>query len=208
MLIPPDWIDDLVLQHGPSGLAAITQEISKAGSSGHVASIAISQRLPPGRLFVIADSSGSVSLAGTSPDSSAHLPHTGQAVDFKRLDRFANTRMEISYGSSTIHWWVYEETDVEETDDPRSTREILDGLLARHVDDPSQIATLRQSFGGIAGSAKSMSMQRGGSASTEQVYLRLRRAFGKKRQDVPNGLLDDSDFDVWLRKRAHEITDS
>ena len=189
-------------------MAAITAEIEKAGTSAHVASIAISQRLPPGRLFVIADSSASVSLSGSSPDSSAHLPRLGEDIDFKRLDPFADDHVEISFGSWAVHWWVYEGTDVESADDPRSTRELLDGMLARHVGDVSQVAALRQSFGGIAGSAKSSSMQRGGHASPDQVYLRLRRAFAKKRKDVPDGLLDDPEFDLWLRKRAHEIADS
>jgi hypothetical protein len=96
---------------------------------------------------------------------------------------------------------------VHPVDDPRSTREILDSLLAKYSYDEHHASELRRSFGGIAGSAKSMSTQHGGQASTEQIYVRLRRAFAKPRTEVPGELLEDDDFDLWLRKRASEISE-
>jgi hypothetical protein len=128
-------------------------------------------------------------------------------VDFGRLDRFADSRVTLQFGSREIHWWTYSPTAVDQVDDPRSTREILDSLLAKYASDTDHASALRRSFGGIAGSAKSMSMQHGGLVSTERVYVRLRRAFAKVRDEVPEEMLEDDDFDLWLRKRALEISE-
>lgn len=205
LLLPPSWIDSVVAKHGSDGLSAVMSDLRDAAVSAHVACIALSQRLPPGRLFVIEARDGSTLLAGSSPNSSAQLPYVGQDVDFARLDRFADERVSIPFGPQTIHWWTYAPTTFTPADDPRTSREILDRLLLQYASDEAHASELRKSFGGIAGAAKSMSTQRWGQAAPEQIYVRLRRAFAKKRDEVPEDLLDDPDFELWLRKRASEI---
>jgi hypothetical protein len=133
------------------------------------------------------------------------MPYTGDGVDFARLDRFADDRVSLSFGSQKVHWWTYTHTAVAPADDARSTREILDSLLSKYAGNVGHAAELRQSFGGVAGAAKSMSMQHGGQAPEQQIYVRLRRAFAKKREEVPDEMLDDPDFELWLRKRALEM---
>lgn len=207
LLVPPSWIDEMVGQHGADDLAAVMAGVRQARVSAHVACIALSQRLPPGRLFVIEASDGSTVLSGSSPDSSAQLPYVGDRADFTRLDRFADDRVSLTFGSQSVRWWTYTHTAVEPADDPRATREILDSLLSRYARDAGHAAGLRQSFGGVAGAAKSMSTQRAGQASEQQIYMRLRRAFAKQRDEVPDEMLDDPDFELWLRRRAFEMAE-
>jgi hypothetical protein len=207
LLLPPAWIDDIVASAGPGNISQVLKELQAARVSAYPLCIAASGRLPPGHMFVIADSADVADLSGSSPDSSAELPRTGSKVDFKRLDRFAHERVTLRVGGRYIHWWIYTTRKPKRVDEERSSRQVLDGLLTRHSVDSEHASRLRQSFGGIAGSAKSMSAGPGGRASSDQVYARLLRAFAKHREEVPDTMLDDPDFDLWLRMRALEVSD-
>ena len=185
-------------------IATILQELQSARVSAQTLCIAASARLPPGHMFVVADRSGLVDLSGSSPDSSADLPRAGDSLEVGRLDRFAADRLTLRIGSRDIYWWVFPTREPDPVTDPRNSKEILDGLLARHCRDLPHAEKLRQSLAGIAGSAKSMSAHQG-SASSAEIYAHLRRAFAKRRSDMPDAMLTDPDFELWVRLRALDI---
>jgi hypothetical protein len=78
---------------------------------------------------------------------------------------------------------------------------VLDGLLLRHGGD--QQRNLRQSIGGIVGAANGVA-KRDGVRDRGALYAFFRSRFAKDR-GIPDALLDDPDFDIWLRKRAEDL---
>jgi IrrE N-terminal-like domain len=205
LLVPSGWLAETVESVGLDSTANLLRAIRPAQVSAHVACLALSRQLPAGRVFAVLEGDGRVALAGASPDTSVDPPKRGDALD-QRLDRFADQREVVTFGSRSVVWWTFARTEVGEDTDPRTSREVLDALLERHAADADEARSFHMSFAGIVGSANN-SVRLGRRFSEAELHERLRRAFTKSRK-LPEQLLDDPEFSTWLRKRAREVAGS
>jgi Zn-dependent peptidase ImmA (M78 family) len=202
LLVPPAWLSSLIASEGTEHIGRLVLAIQPAQVSAHVACLALSRQLPAGHVFAILENHDLVALAGTSPDTSVDPPKRGHPLT-RRLDRFADTKESIQFGSRRLVWWTFTQTGTESDDDSRTSKDVLAALLDRHVTDPKKAHAIRASFGGIVGSANN-SVGLGRRFTEEELYGRLRLAFTKTR-DLPSALLDDPEFAIWMRKRAREV---
>ena len=111
---------------------------------------------------------------------------------------------EVRFASRPVVWWAFRGTgDTEDAnDDGRSSREILEGLLCRHV-APIDAQKVQMSLSGVIGSANSEA-RREGVTDRGALRARFRGRFAKARS-YPDALLEDPDFERWIQKRADDL---
>jgi hypothetical protein len=206
LLVPATWLAALYAARGDKQIAPLMDAIDDAEVSAHVACLRLAGTLPSGHVFAIVDYGGTVILSGKTPGTRGYPPPEGAQLERRRLDLFALQVEEVRYGSRQVIWWTFRgEGDTEEADlDPRSSRDVLDALLARHV-APEDRHHVRQSLGGVIGSENSVA-RREGVRARNALYVRFRARFAKAR-DYPGPLLEDPDFDLWIQKRAADLSD-
>lgn len=204
LLVPQSWLAEVVRREGPDELQALMQIVREAEVSAHVACLALSRCLPPGRVFAVLDQDGCVALAGVSPQTSIDAPATGLPPDVERLERFADSHEVVQFGSRTVAWWTFRASELSTDTDARESRVVLASLLERYAEGSTEQEALRRSFAGIVGSANN-SVGMGRPYTADELYSNLRRAFTRKRRGLPDGMLDDPEFAIWMRKRAREI---
>jgi hypothetical protein len=206
LLVPSIWLADVVRREGDKQVLPLMEVIASAQVSTPVACLRLITTLPAGFVFAITESSGTVALSGQSDGTKVVPPERGAALERKQLDRGAMHIEETRYGSRHVIWWSYRSDelpeDAEETD-TRSASSILAELLSRH--GGNETAKLRQNLSGIIGYANSVA-KREGVHSSASLYAFFRSRFAAKRP-LADDLVDDPDFNVWLRKRAEELGD-
>jgi hypothetical protein len=206
LLVPAGWLGNLIEKTGDQQIAPLMEAVYDAQVSPHVACLRLVTTLPTGHAFVMTEQDGTVLLSGQSSGTGVNPPRRGERLDRTRLDRMAMQVEEIRYGLTSVVWWSYRGDELPEDatePDARTSREVLDGLLLRHAG--SQEHRLRLSFGGIIGAANGAA-RREGVHDRGSLYAFFRSRFAKERS-IPDEMLDDRDFDVWLRKRAEELGD-
>jgi hypothetical protein len=202
LLVPSGWLTGIIESAGLTSAGQLLRAIRPAQVSAHVACLALSRQLPTGRVFAVLDVDNRVALAGASAGTSVEPPARGTSLG-RRLDRFADQREAVTFGSRSVVWWTFEPTQIGGDDDTRTSREILDALLERYAVDDDEARGFRTSFAGIVGSANN-SVGIGRRFTEAELHERLRRAFTKSR-NLPESMLDDPGFASWLRKRAREV---
>lgn len=206
LLVPTLWLQAIVATKGAEQIKPLMDVIyNEAGVSAHVACLRLTSILPPGHAFALTTYPERVVLSGQAPGTRLDPPAPDSRLERLLLDRFATQVEELTYGSYKAIWWRFGEEPHaydEQVEDDRSSREVLDELLDRHVPAERQLFT-RQSVGGVVGAENDVARREGVTEPTA-LYGRFRARFAKRR-DYPEGILEDPDFDRWLRKRAVEL---
>jgi hypothetical protein len=111
---------------------------------------------------------------------------------------------EVRFASRPVIWWTFRGTgDMEDAEaDSRSSREILEDLLGRHL-SANDAQKVQMSLSGVIGSANS-DARREGETGRGALYARFRGRFAKGR-NYPDALLEDPQFERWIQKRADEL---
>jgi hypothetical protein len=204
LLVPSRWLADLYASAGTSQVGPLMDALDEAQVSAHVACLRLLATLPAGHVFAIVSYGGEVLLSGKTGGVGGPPPPKGELLDGRWLDRFAMRVEDLRYGSNRVIWWTFRgDGDTEEADaDPRSSREVLDNLLARHV-APAEEHYIRQSLGGVIGSENSMARNEN-VRGRDALYVRFRARFAQARA-YPDALREDPEFDLWLQKRAADL---
>ena len=80
---------------------------------------------------------------------------------------------------------------------------MLAELLDRHAGNDAEARRLKQVFAGIIGAANSTA-QKEGATGRPALRARFRSRFAQTRE-LPPGLIQDPDFELWIEKRAAEL---
>jgi hypothetical protein len=208
LLVPTAWLASIMADVGIERVAPLMDAIRGARVSAYVACLRLRAALPAGYAFVISRGDR-VLLSGRSRGRGIYAvspPEAGEPLERARLDRFAHAVEDIDYGSTHVTWWTFrgEEVVAEHEADPRSARQVLDELLSRHVDDEVTRAHVRQSLGGVIGAAHGEA-KRSGATRAAELFVRFRGRFALQRPSIPDAMVHDNDFEVWLHKRAEEL---
>jgi len=203
LLLPTAWLREVVARYGGS-VRDVIREVEVANASAHASCIALCRVLPAGHVWALLDDDDRVLAWGCSPGSSAEPLAVGAVPDFDLRSRFANEAALCDFAGRRVAWWVYTHETVPRPEvlDPAA---LLDEILAFHIPDSASRRKVRQSMAGIAGAAKSLAKD---SSDEEEVYARLRRAFSRRRDEIPESLLEDARFEAWLAARAHQLVGS
>lgn len=206
LLVPTGWLCECVDDLSDTEMAPTLRVTTEAEVSAHVACLRLAAVLPAGHLFVMLEPPDHVILSGQTPGTSLQPPGRGERLNRRVLDRFALDTEEIPYGSRRIIWWRFAgEVATDETDnDPRTASELLVDLLSRYCGDDDEYQAVQKSLAGIIGAANSVA-RRENDTARKSLYLRFRARFAKER-DLPDAMLDDPQFDCWIRKRADELS--
>ncbi len=202
LLVPSTWLDERVDELGSDEAGPLLAAIREADVSAHVACLRLMAALPAGHVFVIVGSDNRVMLSGQTPGTGVNPPDRGEEVDRARLDRFSASAETVSYGGRRVLWWrvMGAGERLESDTDPRSSTEVLRDALTRHTGG----VDLQQSLSSVVGAAYGNARQER-DTTPEALLVRFRGRFAKER-GLPDGLLRDDDFELWLRKRALELS--
>lgn len=204
LLVPDSWLAALIALEGLGSIAALTGAIEAADVSAHVAALQLVGALPQGFGFALIDGISLVELTGQSPGMNLPLPRRGESLSSSALDRLAIYKETVRYGGRRLVWWSFHEAPVsEQSQDPRTTKEVLADLVARHVPEERERQRIYGSISSVIGAANSMA-QHDGRTREEQLHARFRSRFAVKR-DLPNALIHDPEFMRWLERRAAEL---
>lgn len=208
LLVPTSWLNPVIFELGTDRVAALMDAVSLADVSAYVACLRLREVLPAGHTFVISRGdrvlmSGRTQgqgLFGVSP------PEVGERFERERLDQFAHEVEDLDYGSTQVTWWTFrgEQIPTDAEADQRTSREVLDEILERHVDDEDRRSSVRASLAGVVGAAYGEAT-RDGPLSAAELYVRFRGRFAVDRPGLPDALTQDHDFERWLHKRAQEL---
>jgi hypothetical protein len=205
LLVPSNWLHDLVARGGDRQVLPLLDAVGHADVSIPVACLRLIVTLPPGFVFAIIDASDQVVLSSQSTGTKVGPPPRGEPLERRRLDRGASHVEESRYGTQRLIWWSYRGDELPDDDaDQREGSVILADLLNCH--GGGEAASLRQKLSGIIGYANSVA-KREGITSPGPLYAFFRSRFSAERQFVDE-LLEDPEFDAWLRKRAEELGDT
>lgn len=206
LLVPDEWLADLVEREGVEQVLPLIEAIEDAEVSTPVACLRAITQLPPGFVFAIEDSTREVVLSGRSDGTKVPAPQRGAALVRDRLDGAAMEVEESRYGSRRVIWWSFRAEALPEkgdiTDD-RTAADVFAGLLQRHAGDEAE--QMRNNLSGIIGYANGVA-RRAGTTSSGALYAFFRSRFASDRP-LPDELVNDPDFDTWLLKRAEELGD-
>jgi hypothetical protein len=207
LLVPSRWLRQQLQTVAGAQIAPVVLVATQARVSIHVACLRLAGVLPPGYVFAMADESGVVLLAGQTAGTGLRPPRRGEILRTAELDRFALDTEVINYRRRRIVWWRFtgDAPPFEEDDDDRSASDVLAGLFNRHVADLVERTNIQRTLSGVIGAANGEARREGETAS-DALYLRFRSRFARARA-LPEALLDDPDFDLWIRKRADELGD-
>jgi IrrE N-terminal-like domain len=206
LLVPSAWLDRLIETRGDDTVAGLAQAVLDAGVSTWVASFRLAGRLPAGHVFAVIDSSNQVIISGQTQGTGIGAPPSGQPLERDRLDAFASAVEEIPTASRRMLWWTFRGGAEQFVSPKGDAAEVLKSLAGRHGTDDASRRRLIQRCGGIVGYAYGMEKKKGdlGAAHLLSVF---RGRFARER-GLPPGLLEDSDFELWLKLRAAELSDS
>lgn len=114
----------------------------------------------------------------------------------------------MEYGSAHVTWSTFrgEQFIAKHEADPRTSRQVLNELLERYIDEEPTRAQVRQSWGGIIGAAHGEAKPNGAARAAE-LFVRFRGRFALHRRSIPDAIVHDGDFEVWLHKRAEELAE-
>lgn len=204
LLVPEVWLTQLIDRAGARPVLPLLEAIEAADVSAPVACLRLADRLPSGFVFAITDASGVVKWSGQTNETKVVPPQKDAPLERSLLDRAAVQVEETKYGSRRVVWWSFQSDtlpDDSEAHDERRASDVLNEILGRHVGDDA--AKAKQQLSGVIGYANSVARKRG-IHSKANLYAFFRSRFASERS-LPDGLLDDPDFDAWLRKRAEEL---
>lgn len=205
LLVPGDWLSNLLSARSNDRVGSPIKAVLKAGVSTWVACFRVAELLPPGHVYAVTDPAGIVLISGQSPLTSIQPPERERTLNRRRLDRFASNVEEVQMGTRKIIWWTFRSSGDTLPVPPGEARDLLRKLAERHATPILTVRHIQQSFGGIIGVANDRA-KREGITNAAQLYARFKSRFATDR-DLPNKLLEDPDFDTWLKMRASELED-
>jgi hypothetical protein len=198
-------VDELIANRGDERVEDLVAEVLGAGVSTWVASFRLAERLPSGHVFAVVDSAGNVILSGQTKGTGIGAPTQGQPLQRARLDNFATEVEEVDTASRTIIWWTFRGASESYVAPAGDSRTVLRALAQRHGTSTESPERIVQRCGGILGYAHGVAKQeRNTDAAT--LYPTFKGRFAKER-GFPPSLIEDPEFDVWLRLRASELGD-
>jgi hypothetical protein len=206
LLLPSTWLDALISSRRDEKVGDLVRNVLDAGVSTWVASFRLTERLPRGHVFAVVDSGdGKVVLSGETRGTGIGPPPQGAQLDRERLDRFASEVEEVKIGSRQVLWWTYRGQAEDFVAPAGDSGVLLNELTQQHGPRGDPPRRLAQRCNGVVAYAYDMA-QRAGETDPARLYTVFRGRFAKKR-GLPHGLIDDPDFDAWLRLRAAELGD-
>lgn len=184
------------------------QAVFEAHVSAHVACLRLVGALPAGHVFALVDATGRVLGSGQTKGTSVPPPKRGMQLDRRLLDRFATFAEDVSFGSGRVIWWSFRgqmaADDVDVESDPREAGAILQDLLGRHAKGQEDERRIAHALSGVIGAANGKVRHERGDSSPDGLYVLFRSRFAQQRR-LPDGMLDDPAFELWLRKRAEQL---
>jgi uncharacterized protein DUF955 len=205
LLVPGAWLRDLVAARSDDQVGPLTNSVLAAGVSTWVACFRLAETLPPGHVYAVTDPAGEVLISGQSNLTSSEVPKRGEKLRHERLDRFAGQVEKVQIGTRTITWWSFRTAEGTISAPAGDAGEVLRELAERHATPSLGVQRIRQSFGGIIGVANDRA-KREGVTDAAGLYARFKSRFVQDRK-LPSEMLEDPDFDNWLRMRASELED-
>lgn len=205
LLIPGAWLRDLVAARSDDQVGPLTNTVLAAGVSTWVACFRLAEALPAGHVYAVTNPAGEVLVSGQSDLTSSEVPERGEKLHRERLDRFASQVEKVQMGTRTITWWSFRTSEGTVSAPAGDAREVLRELAERHATPSLSVRSIQQSFGGIIGVANDRA-KREGVTDAAGLYARFKSRFVKDRK-LPSEMLEDPDFDIWLRMRASELED-
>lgn len=206
LLVPSVWLRRVIDELGSEQIVPLMEAVRDAKVSAYVACLRLRETLPAGHSFAISAGS-TVQMSGRTTGPGLHAvnpPQAGEVFERDRIDQFAHRVEDLDYGSVHVTWWTFHgEQDADVTDE-RTARQVLDELLQRYVASETLQQRIRQSLGGVIGAAHGEA-RRAGITRRDGLFVRFRSRFAVHRPDIPDELLRDEDFEIWLRKRAQQL---
>jgi len=207
LLVPTAWLLEQRDTLGTGQVGRLLEALLDAQVSTQVACLRLLDVLPAGHLFAIVEGQDVVLLAGQTQGTRLEPPPQGERLRRERIDPLATRTEVVERGSRRVIWWTFREdapSDVMDVDDDRTASDVLSVLLNRHAADVAHGQAIRRSLAGILGVAFD-DAQREGLTSSGQLYAVFRGRFARPRR-LPDSMLADPAFDLWLRKRAAELS--
>jgi len=206
LLLPSAWLDALISSRHDEKVGDLVRNVLDAGVSTWVASFRLTERLPRGHVFAVVDSGdGKVVLSGETRGTGIGPPPQGSQLNRERLDRFASEVEEVKTGSRRVLWWTYRGQADNFTAPAGDSGALLKELTRRYGTQADPPRRLAQRCNGTVAYAYDMA-RRDGETDPARLYTVFRGRFSKKR-GLPQGLIEDAEFDNWLRLRAAELGD-
>jgi hypothetical protein len=202
LLIPSGWLDELIAGRGDDKVGDLVRAVLSAGVSTWVASFRLAEKLPRGHIFAVLDTGRRVILSGETQGTGIGAPVRGSRLDRRQLDRFAAEVEEIKLPTRRIVWWTFRDSG-RPADPDRDSRALLEELARRYAGETRPERKIKESLAGILGYANSRA-KLPEDRKVGSLYARFRSRFVVSRE-LPDGLLEDPDFELWLQARAHEL---
>jgi hypothetical protein len=196
LLIPEEYLRKLLSTN--DDMAEVIDGVNRADVSAMAATLRLSRVLQPGFMFLVEDgedmrrvlSSGTVGTAAFAG---------GNSWDIRKLKRRAYDSGKSQLGGRTVHWFrFFDAPMVDLPDDPRSTTEILRSAIARIESVPAEQNIRLQRVNGVV----SGSLSKDRASTVEQAFGILLHKVASSPQC--EGLVDDEDFQLYLRRKAFE----
>ncbi|MGW6427237.1 ImmA/IrrE family metallo-endopeptidase [Nocardia sp. NPDC055053] len=182
LLVPDRWLSGVLNQHGHD-MARILESIAKAEVSAMASLLALRRGLPAGWIFRI--------------NNQPHIP-TRSTLMSSNLDAAARDSGMVELHGQTVRWWrmCRPYTIPAEDTDPRKARDLLRSAIYATEPDPDRHARIEMSVNGtVGGGTKDVVGKPPG-----HVYASLIYRFQTSSNAM---LLDQPDFELWLRRKAY-----
>jgi IrrE N-terminal-like domain len=199
VLVPARWLSRVV--DAADALPEIFTELERANVSAPAGCLALIRFLPPGYILVL-PAGGLVDYAARSEGTVASLPRRGHPLNATTLSRFAESHDTATFAGRAVAWWFFgAEVKAGLSDDPRTSHEIIDEILAERI-DPQPRPKVRQSVFAVAGHAKGAY----GASGPAELHGRLRERYASHPE--LGEVTSHPDFDLFCLRRAEELLGS
>jgi hypothetical protein len=207
LLIPTEWLEDLIASTGTERVTPLLEALRIARVSAYVANLRLTAALPAGYVFALVDEHGAVEMSGRSAGTIAPAPREGVAMNVAAFSRFASAYEATEFRGRQVLWWSFrgaaEPGDVRA--DSRTAALVLQDLATAHSSGSRDAQRLANRLNGITAYAYDHA-RRQGDLPEDQLLAWLRSRFAG-RSDLPAQLMHDPDLDQYLRKRSRELAE-
>lgn len=198
VLIPHRWVTAIVDSGG--GVGEMLKVVAMAEVSASAACLSLARHLGPGHVLIL-ETDGAIELVASSPGTGVNLPERGNAFAPELLTPFATERATFRIAGRRVEWWYFAGATVPKASaDIRSSREIIDAILATTLPEARRVPA-RASIFAISGHAKGAY----GAETVDALIAVLRQRFATRPQLA--AVTEHKDFHLFLARRASELLD-
>lgn len=200
LIMPKEWIESEIKEHTGSISELHISIASKSKASYYSTAIRLMEYLPPNIIYVV-EKLGGIMHSGKSNGTIAYLQKTDEEFNFHFYEDITNySAHEIS--TIKYHWYELSSNIEILTEDERSWREILDGII-KDINPPEGASKFKMTINGIFGSVNS-SAQRKENYNIDTV---ITNSIYKLRRKGLEEFISHSDFKNFVKNRVIELFD-